>query len=159
MKKELASIQDIEELIHQVRGKKVILDSDLAQLYQVTTKRLNEQIKRNRDRFPEDFLFRLTQEEDDSLRSQIATSKVKQGGRRYLPYAFTEHGVLMAANVLNSQRAIDSSIFVVRTFIKLRELAITYKDLAKKLNALEKKVSKQDTTIGSVIRACLQLVC
>src|SRR3990167_7219015 len=100
--------QHIEGIIYEVRGKKIIMDSDLANLYQVTTKRLNEQVKRNIDRFPADFLFQLTQDEFSSMRSQFATSK--QGGRRYLPYAFTEHGVIMAANLLNSKRAIESSI-------------------------------------------------
>lgn len=149
---------NIEQLIHQVRGKKIILDTDLASLYEVTTKRLNEQIKRNKDRFPDDFLFQLTHEEHDSLRSQIATSRSKHGGRRYLPYAFTEHGVVMAANVLNSKKAIELSIFVVRAFIKIREYAITYKDLAEKLSQLEKKVSKQDQTIASVIIAIRKLI-
>lgn len=158
MTSEIISVPEIECLIHHIRGKKVILDADLARLYQVTTKRLNEQIKRNRDRFPDDFLFQLTQEEDESLRSQIATSKIQRGGRRYLPYAFTEHGVVMAANVLNSKRAIDSSIFVVRVFIKLREFAITYTELAKKLTEIEKKVSSHDKTIASVIIAIRRLM-
>lgn len=158
MKSNIVSSQDIEEVIHHIRGKRIILDSDLAQLYQVTTKRLNEQIKRNKDRFPEDFLFQLTQEEDDLLRSQIATSKVKHGGRRYLPYAFTEHGVVMTANVLNSKQAIESSIFVVRTFIKLREFVLSHKDLAKKLTELERKVTNHDKTIASVIIAIRRLM-
>lgn len=153
---EMVSIQHVEGLIHHVRSKRIILDSDLAKLYQVTTKRLNEQVKRNIDRFPADFLFQLTQEEYASLRSQFATSK--QGGRRYLPYAFTEHGVVMAANLLNSKRAIESSIFVVRAFIKLREFAVTYKDLAKKLSEIEKKVSGHDKTIASIVIAIKRLI-
>lgn len=151
MKSDVISIQHIESLIHHIRDNKVILDSDLAELYQVTTKRLNEQIKRNKDRFPEDFLFQLTQQENETLRSQIATSNNQRGGRRYNPYAFTEHGVIMAANVLNSKQAIDSSIFVVRAFINLREFAVNYKELAKKLTEIEKKMSGQDKTIASII--------
>ena len=105
MTNEIISIPEIECLIHHIRGKKVMLDADLALLYQVTTKRLNEQIKRNRDRFPEDFSFQLTQVEDESLRSQFATSS--WGGRRYLPYAFTDYGVAMLSSVLSSDRAVD----------------------------------------------------
>lgn len=153
---EILSTQLVESIIHNIRGKKVIMDTDLAALYQVTTKRLNEQIKRNIDRFPSDFLFKLTQEECDILRSQIATSR--HGGRRYLPYAFTEHGVVMAANLLNSKKAIDTSIFVVRTFIKMREFAIVYKDLAKKISDIEKKMSGQDRTIASVVIAIKRLI-
>jgi hypothetical protein len=104
-------------VISLIRGEKVILDVDLARLYGVTTSRLNEQVRRNRQRFPEDFVFQLTAEESAILRSQIATSK-SRGGRRYLPYAFTEHGAIMAANVLNSTRAV--SVQVVRAFVKLR---------------------------------------
>jgi hypothetical protein len=158
MKSDIAASRDIEKLIHQVRGKRIILDTDLASLYEVPTKRLNEQVRRNLDRFPSDFLFQLTQEELNNLRSQIATSSFKHGGRRYLPYAFTEHGVVMAANVLNSKKAIDSSIFVVRTFIKIREFAINYKELAQKLMDLEKKVTKHDQTIASVVIAIRKLI-
>src|SRR5262249_36027178 len=99
-----------------LRNQKVILDSDLAELYGVPVKRLTEQVKRNRGRFPKDFLFTLSKEELESLRSQFATSKPVRGGRRYLPHAFTEHGAIMAATVLNSKRAIEMSIFVVRAF-------------------------------------------
>jgi len=110
-------IERVESVISLIRGEKVILDVDLARLYGVTTSRLNEQVRRNRQRFPEDFVFQLTAEESAILRSQIATSK-SRGGRRYLPYAFTEHGAIMAANVLNSTRAV--SVQVVRAFVKLR---------------------------------------
>ena len=110
----------IEQRIYTIRGVRVILDSDLAALYGVPTKRLNEQYRRNRKRFPEDFAFQLTAKETNSLRSQIATSS-SHGGRRYRPYAFTEHGALMAANILNSARAVQMSIFVIRAFVKMRE--------------------------------------
>src|SRR5437763_15102539 len=110
----------IEERSFTIRSARVILDSDLAALYGVTTKRLNEQYRRNRKRFPEDFAFQLTAEEANSLRSQFATSS-SHGGRRYRPYAFTEHGALMAANILNSAQAVQMSIFVVRAFAKMRE--------------------------------------
>jgi len=104
-----------------LRGHRVILDSDLATLYGVQTFRLNEAVKRNRERFPEDFVFQLTAEERDSLRSQNAMSKPGRGGRRTLPYAFTEHGALMVANILNSPRAVSMSVYVIRAFIRIRE--------------------------------------
>src|ERR1700747_3636589 len=110
----------IEQRIYTIRGLRVILDSDLAALYGVPTKRLNEQYRRNRKRFSEDFAFQLTVEEANSLRSQIATS-ISHGGRRYRPYAFTEYGALMAANILNTPRAVQMSVFVIRAFIKIRE--------------------------------------
>jgi hypothetical protein len=124
-----------------LRGEKVLLDSDLAALYGVTTKRLNEQVRRNRNRFPPDFCFSLTYQELGVLRSQNATSKTRpgRGGRRYAPKAFTEHGALMAANVLSSHRAIEVSLFVVRAFIRLRQTLATHAELAKKLDELEKK--------------------
>jgi len=124
-----------------VRGEKVLLDSDLAALYAVTTKRLNEQVRRNRKRFPQDFVFPLTDQEVAGLRSQNATSNTRagRGGRRYAPYAFTEHGALMAANVLSSSRAIEVSVFVVRAFVRLRETLAAHKELAKKLEELERK--------------------
>jgi hypothetical protein len=105
-----------------LRGQKVILDTDLAELYGVSVGRFNEQVKRNQQRFPADFMFQLTAKEDQILRSQIAVSRKKHGGRRYLPYAFTEHGAIMAATVLNSKRAIEMSVFVVRAFVRMREL-------------------------------------
>src|SRR6266699_3119247 len=126
--------------IYEIRGRRVMLDSDLAVLYGVPTKRLNEQYRRNRKRFPEDFAFQLTAEEAESLRSQIATSS-SHGGRRYRPYAFTEHGALQAANILNSPRAVQMSIFVVRAFAKMRETLPVSPQLAKKLAALEKKLT------------------
>jgi hypothetical protein len=123
-----------------VRGQKVLLDSDLAALYDVGTKRFNEAVKRNLARFPADFMFQLSAEEFAALRSQFATSNAPgRGGRRYLPRAFTEHGAIMAASVLNSPRAIEVSMYVVRAFVRLRELAATHQDLAKRLDALQEK--------------------
>jgi len=133
-----------------VRGHRVMLDADLASLYGTTTKRLNEQVRRNRSRFPSDFMFQLAREEWEPLRSQFATLKAGRGQhRKYLPHAFTEHGALMAANVLNSSRAIEASVFVVRAFVRLREVLATHKELAKKLEELEQKTEalglKHDT--------------
>ncbi len=131
----------IDPVIHFVRGERVILDTDLAKIYGIQTFRLNEAVKRNRDRFPEDFLFQLTKNEYDALTSQIAMSKKGRGGRRTLPYAFTEHGAVMAANILNSERAVQMSIFVVRAFIKMRQTLAASKALTDKLNELEKKLT------------------
>jgi uncharacterized protein YuzE len=111
-----------------VRDEKVILDSDLARIYGVETRRLNEQVRRNRERFPEDFAFRLTREEFNTLISQNATSSSRHGGRRKLPFVFTEHGAIMAANVLQSERAVQMSVFVVRAFIKMRETLVANKE-------------------------------
>ncbi len=113
-KSEMALVKPVESRILILRGHKVILDSDLAELYGVSAKRLNEQVKRNAERFPADFMFQLSAKEHDYLRSQFATSKKGRGGRRYPPYAFTEHGAIMAATVLNSERAVEMSVFVVR---------------------------------------------
>lgn len=128
--------------IATVRSQRVIVDADLAALYAVPTKRFNEAVKRNLAKFPADFMFILTAEEFDALRSQFATSNaepVGRGGRRYLPRVFTEHGALMAATILNSPRAVEVSVYVVRAFVRLRELAATHGDLAKRLNELEHK--------------------
>jgi hypothetical protein len=136
-----------------VRGHKVILDSDLAGLYGVTTKRLNEQVKRSSERFPADFMFQLNAEEHQALRSQIATLKVGRGHhRKYRPYVFTEHGAIMAASVLNSPRAIQVSVHVVRAFVRLREMLATHKDLARKLEELEKKYDAQFQVVFGAIR-------
>jgi hypothetical protein len=135
-----------------IRGQKVMLDRDLAELYGVPTKRFNEQVKRNLARFPADFMFQLTEEEFSALRSHFATSNetpAKRGGRRYLPYAFTEHGAIMAATILNSSRATEVSVYVVRAFVQLREVLSSHKELAAKLEALEQKAEtlalKHDT--------------
>jgi hypothetical protein len=148
------SIESIEQRIFIIRNQKIILDADLAQLYGVTTKRLKEQVKRNRNRFPEDFMFQLSMEEGKSvlaLRSQIAT--LKRGRHlKYAPYAFTEHGAVMVANVLNSPVAVYASIQVVRAFIKLREIAVTHKDLVRKLEQMEKKYNRQFKVVFDAIR-------
>src|SRR5438874_4532236 len=136
----LIPAERIEQAILLIRGHKVMLDSDLADLYGVTTSRLNEQVKGNRDRFSDDFIFRLTPKEFKDLKSQSATSSSQWGGRRKLPLAFTEHGAVMAANVLNNPVAVSASIQVVRAFVRLRQILATHKDLARKLEELERKL-------------------
>lgn len=131
-------LEAITSRIVLLREQKVLLDADLAALYGVETRRLNEQVRRNRERFPSDFIFELTPEEFANLRSQSATSS--WGGRRKLPMAFTEHGAIMAATVLSSPRAIQVSVYVVRAFVQLRELALGHRDLSKRLDAMEDKV-------------------
>ena len=154
----LIVLEQIEPLIKTIRGQKVILDNDLARLYGVTTKRLNQQARRNINRFPEDFLFQLNQDETDSLRLQIATLKNQRGQhRKYAPLAFTEHGAFMAATVLNSPQAIEMSVFVVRTFVKLRHLVLGHQELAAKLNQLESKVAGHDESIQQIVAAIRQL--
>ena len=126
-----------------MRGKQVLLDRDLAGLYHVETRRLNEQVKRNVDRFPDDFMFQLNKEEDEKLRSQFATSSLEHGGRRYLPYVFTEEGIYMLATVLNSKVAVQTNIAIIRTFKKLREFSKHYNALAKQIMEVERKSDKQ----------------
>lgn len=155
--KAIVPSQSIESTILLIRGHRVMLDADIARLYAVTTKRLNEQVKRNRDRFPADFMFQLTLDETKSLRSQSATSNQSRGGRRYRPYAFTEHGAIMLASVLNSRRAVEASVYVVRAFVKLREMLSARKDLARKLAALEKRIEGHDEEIITLFEAIVQL--
>jgi hypothetical protein len=138
----LLSVDHITQSIRVLRGQKVLLDAELAALYGVTTRRLNEQVRRNRARFPEDFLLELTAEEFANLKSHFATSS--WGGRRKPPLAFTEHGAIMAATVLNSPHAVEMSVYVVRAFVKLRELLVSNKDLARKLVALERSLVTLD---------------
>lgn len=134
------AVESISLSIGALRSQRVILDADLAALYGVETKRFNEQVKRNAARFPADFMFQLTAEESDSLRSQIATLKTGRGQhRKYLPYVFTEHGAIMAAMVLNSPRAVEMSVHVVRAFVRLREAAAVHQDLARQLAELQDK--------------------
>ena len=133
--------QPVEDLIHTLRGQRIILDSDLAKVYRVTTTRLNQQVRRNADRFPADFAFQVTADEFAGLMLQIATSKKGRGGRRKLPLAFTEHGAIMAANVLNSPRAVQMSVFVVRAFVKMREMLGDNRHLAEKLAELERRLT------------------
>lgn len=148
----------IENHILLVRGQKVILDSSLAKLYGVPTGRLNEQVKRNKHRFPEDFMFQLLSEEVEILKSQIAISSSSHGGRRFLPYAFTEHGVIMAANILNTHRATEVSVLVVRTFVRLRQILTSHKELSIKLAELEGRLGTHDKAIQSLFTAIRQLM-
>lgn len=185
------ALERVEPLIHEIRGEKVILDSDLARLYGVTAKRLNEQVKRNGDRFPADFMFQLTVKESAVLRSQIAISSpqgvdpecdkmnwsrfatssrsrsilrsqnatsTSHGGRRYRPYVFTEHGAIMVANVLNSPRAVQMSVFVVRAFLRMRALLSDKRELAKQLAALEKELKQRLDIHEAAIVTILQRV-
>ena len=133
--------------IYQVRGQKVMLDRDLAELYGVETKRLKEQVRRNIDRFPEDFMFEMTKEELENWRSQFATSNKEIMGMRRPPFVFTEHGVLMLSGVLNSERAVQVNIQIMRIFTKMREVLLTHKDLLLKMEQIEKKVAGQDEKI------------
>jgi hypothetical protein len=149
----------IERAILLIRGHKVMLDSDLAELYGVSTKRLNEQVRRNLARFPEDFMFQLTAEEADSLRSQFAILKAGRGQhRKYRPYAFTEQGVAMLSSVLHSDRAVQVNSAIMRAFVRLRELLATHKDLARKQDVLEKKLGEHDTNLQIVFEAIRQLM-
>ena len=144
----------IEQRIYTIRGVRIILDSDLAALYGVHTKRLNEQYRRNRKRFPEDFAFQLTAGEADSLRSQIATSR-SHGGRRYRPYAFTEHGALQAANILNSANAVRMSVFVIRAFVKIREQLVTNAAILKRLAEIDKTLLVHDSALHDLYQKLL----
>jgi len=155
----LVPVEHITRSILVLRGHKVLLDAQLAALYGVTTKRFNEQVRRNRERFPDDFLFQLTAEETAALRSQIATSKVPgRGGRRYLPYAFTEHGAIMAATVLNSPHAVQMSVYVVRAFVHMRTLLASNRELARRLDELEARIDKKLATHDEAITAILSAI-
>jgi hypothetical protein len=153
-------VEQIGRSILILRGQRVILDRELAAIYGSTTKRLNEQVKRNRDRFPEDFMFQLTAEEAERSRSQIATLKSGRRGQniKYRPYAFTEHGAIQAANVLNSPRATAMGVYVVRAFVQLRELLASNTALARKLNELEGKLKNHDETITAILSAIRELM-
>lgn len=148
----------VESRIFEIRGLRVILDSDLAELYEVEVKRLNQQVKRNARRFPADFVMQLTREEASNLRLQSATSNPSRGGRRYLPYVFTEHGAIMAASVLNSERAVEMSIFVVRAFVRMREALATNQEILTKLEELEGRVENHDANIQGLIEAIRELM-
>jgi len=154
----LAAIRRVDSRILYLRRQRVILDSDLAELYGVTSKRLNEQVKRNAARFPSDFLFQLKPVERDFLRSQFATSNSGRGGRRYMPYAFTEHGAIMAATVLNSERAIEMSIFVVRAFVRMRQALMANQQIAAKLGELEARLEGHDADIKDVVETLGELM-
>lgn len=171
MSSHIVAVDALSDRIHLVRGQRVMLDTDLAELYGVATKVFNQAIKRNLERFPADFMFQLTDEEHDSLRSQIATLNaddplrsqfvtLKAGRgqhRKYLPYVFTEHGAIMAASVLKSPQAVEMSVFVVRAFVQLRELLSTSRELSARLDELERKLSTHDQAIAGVIDAIRRL--
>lgn len=140
----------IENKIFVIRDQRVMLDSDLASLYGVETKVLNQAVKRNRGRFPKDFVFQLTKEEDLNLRSQIVTSSLEHGGRRKLPYVFTEHGVAMLSAVLKSKQAVEMSLYIVRAFIKMRELLSTQKDVVYKIDKIIEVLESHDKQINSI---------
>jgi ORF6N domain len=156
--KSLIPEKQILKIIIVVRGEKVILDSDLAKLYGVETRRLNEQVQRNFEKFPDDFMFQLTKEEFKNLKSQIATSSSGWGGRRKLPFVFTEHGALQAANVLNSSQANKMSVFIVRTFVQLREMTLSNEKLSRKFIQLEKRVSDHDEILIELVREIRKLI-
>ncbi|MBW1909812.1 MAG: ORF6N domain-containing protein [Deltaproteobacteria bacterium] len=154
---DIVPVERITDKIFLLRGKKVLIDRDLAHLYGVETRVLIQGVKRNIERFPSDFTFQLTQDEFDSLRSQIVISKGK-GGRRYLPYVFTEQGVAMLSSVLRSKRAIEVNIAIMRAFVKLREMLATHKELARKLQDLEQQLKGHDEQIQTIFEAIQQLL-
>jgi hypothetical protein len=151
------SLDAVMGRIHLVRGMRVILDADLAKLYGVQTRRLNEQVRRNRGRFPPEFVFQLTNQELMRLMSQFATSNGGRGGIRKAPLAFTEHGAIMAATVLNSARAVDISVYVVRAFVQMRNASHVNTEVARRLDQLEKKVGSHDQAIVEILRALREL--
>jgi hypothetical protein len=148
-------MERVEDRILTIRGHRVILDADLAELYGVPTKRLNEAVRRNAARFPEDFMFQLTADEAEILRSQFATSNGR-GGRRYIPYAFTELGVAMLSSVLNSERAVLVNIAIMRAFVRLREMAASHKDVLRRLEEMEGKYDRQFKVVFDAIRALME---
>lgn len=150
-------MERIAQAILVIRDKKVMLDVDLARLYGVTTKRLNEQVKRNKERFPEDFMFQLTKEERDEVVANCDhLDRLKYSAT--LPHAFTEHGAIMAANVLSSQQAITASVFVVRAFVQLREMLAGNKELVQRLDELERRIDRNDETIVALVAAIRELM-
>ncbi len=156
-KRSIVPIERIEAKILLVRGHKVMIDADLAELYGVPTKRLNEQVKRNKQRFPEDFVFQLTPEE----KAEVVANCDHLAKLRFspaLPYAFTEHGAIQAANVLSSPRAVEMSVHVVRAFVRLREMIAGHKELGRKLDELEKRIATHDQAIAGLIDAIRQLM-
>jgi len=149
-------VEMIERRILLIRGQKVMLDFDLAELYQVSTKVFNQAVKRNLGRFPKDFMFQITKMEFENLRSQFVTSS--WGGRRYLPYAFTEHGVAMLSSVLNSERAVQMNILIIRAFVKLREVLAAHKDLARKMEELEHQQKEHGRQLAAVYSIVKKLI-
>ena len=154
------AVEAIASRIVTLRGERILLDADLAALYGVETRRLNEQVRRNRRRFPADFVFRLTREELENLMSQFATSR--WGGRRKLPYAFTEHGAIQAATILSTRRAVEVSVYVVRAFVQLRGVLTANRELAKRLDELEARIQRKldthDRVIADILDAIRQLM-
>ncbi len=148
----------IESRITILRHQKVIIDTALAEIYGVPVKRLNQQVNRNRERFPSDFMFQITTREFSALKLQFATSKKSRGGRRSLPYAFTEHGAIMAATVLNSERAVEMSVFVVRAFVRLRALLAANEEFAEKIKELEKHLETHDGTLQEIVHVINKLM-
>jgi hypothetical protein len=154
----VAAAAMIANRIYAVRGQKVMLDRDLAELYGVPTRTLNQAVKRNRSRFPADFMFQLTTGEVRSLRSQIVISNASRGGRRYQPFAFTQEGVAMLSAVLKSERAIQVNVAVMRAFVSLREMAVNYRNLSRKLGELERRCNHHDQNIKVVFDALKRLI-
>lgn len=153
------SIGEMAQRIHWIRGQRVVLDADLAAFYGETTKRFNQQVSRNRERFPEDFMFQLDEQEFAALRLQIATLKTGRGQhRKYLPYVFTEHGAIMAATLLNSPRATQLSVYVVRAFVELRGMLTSNRELAGKVHTLERKVSVHERNIAELADSMAELL-
>ncbi|HEX8281334.1 MAG TPA: ORF6N domain-containing protein [Chthoniobacterales bacterium] len=157
MSDEVIAVEQIARTILVLRGQKVLLDADLAKLYGVTTKVLNQAVKRNAERFPEDFMFRLTAEEAERSRSQIVTLNRGQN-LKYRPYAFTEQGVAMLSSVLRSGQAVQVNIAIMRAFVKLREVLDTNRELARRFADLEQRVGKHDDEIAAIIEAIRQLI-
>jgi ORF6N domain len=155
-------IDRLEHLIYEIRGQKVMLDSDLASVYGVTTARLNQQVKRNQERFPGDFVFQLTNPEYEALMLQIATSKTGRGGRRKLPFVFTEHGAIMASMVLSSERAVQMSVYVVRAFARMRAMFGERRDWVDALRSLEKELKErlnvQEAAIIGILQRMLDII-
>jgi hypothetical protein len=143
-------VPDVQGLVLTLRGKRVLLDSDLARLYGVPTKVFNQTIQRNARRFPDDFVFQLTEDEFESLRSQIVTSKAGRGGRRYSPCVFTEHGAIMAATLLRSERAIRMSVFVIRAFVQMRETIAVNATILKRLAEIDKTLIEHDDALRAI---------
>ena len=151
-------VEYIERRIFLIRGQKVMVDADLAKLYQVSTRRLNEQVRRNLSRFPGDFAFILTAQEFTSLKSHFTTSSSGWGGRRKLPYVFTEHGVAMLSSVLNSRQAVQMNVLIIRAFVKLREMLATHKELAQKIDDIERQQKEHGRQLDAVYSVVKRLI-
>ncbi len=150
-------VSRVEGRIYWVRGQRIMLDFDLAKIYGASTKQLNQAVRRNRARFPSDFMFQLAEDETSALRSQFVTSNIGRGGRRYMPYAFTEHGAVMLSSVLHTETAVNASIAIARAFVRLRQMIMTNAKLAKRMARLERRVAGQDVRIQRVIETLVEL--